>query len=726
MKKPELLAPVGSMESLYAAIEGGCDAVYLAGKLFGARAFANNFSNEELVFAINYAHKYGVKVYVTTNTLIYDAEVNSFMDYIGFLYENNVDAIIIQDIGMFDLIRKTYPGLELHVSTQMHIHNVEGTQLLESLGASRVVLARETPIELVKKIKENTNIELEIFVHGALCISYSGQCLMSSLIGGRSGNRGTCAQCCRQPYELLCNDIKISEDNYLLSTRDLCTIEDLGELIELGVDSLKIEGRMKRPEYVYMVTKLYRKAIDSYVETGKVAVTEEDLYELKKIFNRNFTKGFLFNTPNDKFMNTFRPNHMGVKVGNVIDVNKNRVKIRLLDDVNLNDGIRFVKRGFEDVGMNIQQMFQNNQKVRSAKKNEVITIITHDEVENGSEVLKTTDYEQLKEIDKLIGEFNRTIPVDFKVTARLGKPLSIEVSDGTNTVSLESKYVVDKAINRATTEEDIAKQISKTGNTIYSVNNLEIINDENIFIPLKSLNDLRRDSLDMLEKKRIGEPKIIEKQEYNIELPKFEHTEWKILNLDSYDKYDISMGSHYNEVLIPYNKSYDDYWIRYKNPRVMEHISERKGNMIMAGELGSVYKYKFKDIATDWSLNVTNSYAVALLHSLGVKRVCLSLEMNDFQIKNLINKYIERYESHPNVEVVVDTIPEAMIIKYDIFNGKYDSKNTYYLKDKFGNRFRVIRRDNLTVIFGHERIKRTNIDELFEIGVNAVRFDDQF
>ena len=726
MKKPELLAPVGSMESLYAAIEGGCDAVYLAGKLFGARAFANNFSNEELVFAINYAHKYGVKVYVTTNTLIYDAEVDSFMNYIGFLYENNVDAIIIQDIGMFDLIRKTYPGLELHVSTQMHIHNVEGTQLLEELGASRVVLARETPIELVKKIKDNTNIELEIFVHGALCISYSGQCLMSSLIGGRSGNRGTCAQCCRQPYELLCNDIRISEDNYLLSTRDLCTIENIGELIDIGVDSFKIEGRMKRPEYVYMVTKLYRKAIDSYLETGKVAVTEDNLYELKKIFNRNFTKGFLFNTPNDKFMNTFRPNHMGVKVGNVIEVNKNRVKIRLLDDVNLNDGIRFVKRGYEDVGMNIQQMFQNNQKVRSARKNEVITIIAQDEVENGSEVLKTTDYEQLKEIDRLIGEFNRTIPVDFKVIAHENEPLEIEVSDGTNTVSLKSEYVVDKAINRATIKEDIIKQISKTGNTIYSVNKLEVINDDNIFIPIKSLNDLRRDSLDILEKKRIGEPKIIEKQEYYIELPRFEHVEWKILNLDSYEKYNISMGSHYNEVLIPYNKSYDDYWIRYKNPRVMEHISERKGNLIMAGELGSVYKYKFKDIATDWSLNITNSYAVALLHSLGVKRVCLSLEMNDFQIKNLINKYRERYDCNPNVEVVVETIPEAMIIKYDIFNGKYDSKNTYYLRDKFGNLFRVIRRDNLTVIFGHEKIKRTNIEELFEIGVNAVRFDDQF
>ncbi len=724
MKKPEILAPVGSMASLYAAIEGGCDAVYLAGKLFGARAFADNFSDEELVFAINYAHKYGVKVYVTTNTLVYDFEVDKFMDYIEFLHRNNVDAVIVQDIGMFDLIRKTFPNLDIHISTQMHVHNTESAQLVEELGATRVVLARETPIELVKKIKDNTNIELEIFVHGALCISYSGQCLMSSLIGGRSGNRGTCAQCCRQPYELFCNDIKISEDSYLLSTRDLCTLEDVGKLIDIGVDSLKIEGRMKRPEYVYLVTSLYRKAVDSYIETGKVNVSEDEIYELKKIFNRNYTKGFLFNTPNDKFMNTFRPNHMGVKVGNVIDVKKNRVKIRLTDGVNLNDGIRFVKRGFEDVGMIIQQMFQNNEKVRSAKKNEVITILSPEEVEVGAEVLKTTDYEQLKNLDALIKANNRKINVDVKFKALLGEKLSITVNDGINEVSMDSEYVVDKSVNRPTTKEDIEKQLLKTGNTIYNIKSLNIINDDNIFIPLKSINDLRRDVLDKLDKTRVASVKNIVKQQYDIELPKFDKTNWKILLLDNTEKYNISMGSHYNEVIIPYNKSFDDYWVRYKNPRVMEHLSERKGNLIMASELGSVYKYKFKDIATDWSLNVTNSYSVALLHSLGVKRVCLSLEMNDYQIKTLINSYEERYGKHPNVEVIVDTIPEAMVIKYDIFNGKYDSKNTYYLKDKFGSKFRCLRRDNLTIIYGKDRIVKENIDELYEIGVNAVRVED--
>ena len=722
MKKPEVLSPVGSMASLYAAIEGGCDAVYLAGKLFGARAFADNFSNDELIFAINYAHKYGVKVYLTTNTLVYDAEIPAFMKYIEFLYTNNVDAIIIQDIGMFDLVHKTFPELEIHISTQMHIHNQEGVELVKSLGASRVVLARETPIDLVKKIRNIPDIELEIFVHGALCISYSGECLMSFLIGGRSGNRGTCAQCCRQPYELFCNDIIISKDNYLLSTRDLCTIEHIGELIEAGVDSLKIEGRMKRPEYVYLVTKLYRKAVDSYIETGKVNVTEEEINDLKKIFNRNYTKGFLFNTSNDKFMNTFRPNHMGVKVGNVISVDKNRVKVRLLEDLNLNDGIRFVKNGFEDVGMNVQQMFQNNNKVTSAKKNETITLLIKDPVQNNSEVLKTTDYNQLKELDRIIQEQNRKVNVDVSLKAHLGKPLEMTISDGKNSITNYSSYIVDEAMKNPTSYEDIKDHVFRIGNTIYNINNFDLVYDDNIFIPIKTINDLRRDTLEKLEELRIGKPKIIDKQQYNIELPDFEHTEWKILNLSTYEDYNISMGSHYNEVIIPYNKSYDDYWIRYSIPRVQEYISERKGNVYVS-DLGSVYKFKLKDMSSNYFMNVTNAYSVALLHSLGVRRVALSIEMNDYQIKTLINNYEDTFGKHPNVEVVVDTLPEAMVIKYDLFNGKYDSKNDYYLKDKFGNKFKVIRRDNLTVIFNYKRIVKENPEYLYELGVNALRYD---
>ena len=279
MKSVELLSPVGNMECLFAAINANCDAVYLSGINFGARSFAGNFTNEELVFAINTCHLYGVKVYVTVNTLIYDIEVERFMNYIDFLYRNNVDAVIMQDMGMIDLVRKTYPNLDIHVSTQAHIHNLEGVKLCEKLGVKRVVLARETPIELIKYIKENTNIEIEIFIHGALCMSYSGECLMSALIGNRSGNRGTCAQICRQPYDLEIDGKIVNKDKYLLSTKDLNTLNYLGELLEIGVDSLKIEGRMKSKEYVYLVTHLYRKAITNYNKFKETKITDSDIKE---------------------------------------------------------------------------------------------------------------------------------------------------------------------------------------------------------------------------------------------------------------------------------------------------------------------------------------------------------------------------------------------------------------------------------------------------------------
>ena len=251
MNKVELLAPAGDFSCLKAAIEAGCDAVYIGGKLFGARAFSSNFTDDEIIKAINYAHLFGVKVYVTTNTLIYDKEVERFLEYISFLHKNNVDAVIIQDLGMLDLVRQTFPNLEVHASTQMHIHNLDGASFMEKLGVKRVVLARETSISKIKEIKEKTNIDIEIFIHGALCVSYSGQCLMSSLIGNRSGNRGTCAGSCRQSYSIVDENNNIILNNkYPLSMKDLCSLENLKTLLDIGVTSLKIEGRMKSSSYV--------------------------------------------------------------------------------------------------------------------------------------------------------------------------------------------------------------------------------------------------------------------------------------------------------------------------------------------------------------------------------------------------------------------------------------------------------------------------------------------
>ena len=430
MKKPELLAPVGSYESLIAAIEAGADAVYLSGKKYGARVYANNFNDEELIEAIKYAHIYGVKVYVTVNTIIYEYEIEDFINYIDMLHRNNVDAIIIQDIGMFDLIRKTYPNLEIHISTQMHVHNIEGVKFFEKLNAQRVVLARETSIDTIKEIKKNTNIELEVFTHGALCISYSGECLMSSLIGGRSGNRGACAGCCRLPYDIISDNKIINKDKYPLSTKDLMTLEHIDELIESGIDSFKIEGRMKRPEYVYQVVSLYRKAIDSYINTGKSTITQEDIKEMKKLFNREFTSGYLFN---EKYIiNGKRPNHQGIEIGEVIDYKNGYVYIKLTDKLNVHDGIRIL--GKTDKGLMLNKMFINKRDVKEANKGDTINF-KYEYVKPKSIVVKTTDYKQIEEINKNIENKKRKVKISGKIT--LKEKAILELSDGKNIIKIE-------------------------------------------------------------------------------------------------------------------------------------------------------------------------------------------------------------------------------------------------------------------------------------------------
>jgi len=529
----ELLAPVGNMECLKAAINSGCDAVYLAGRNFGARSFAGNFSNEELIEAINTCHLYGVKVYVTVNTLIYDVEVERFLSYIDFLHKNNVDAVIMQDIGMIDLVRKSYPNLEIHASTQVSIHNLDGAKLCEELGIKRVVLARETPIELIEKIKKNTSLELEIFIHGALCMSYSGQCLMSALIGSRSGNRGTCAQCCRQSYSLEIDGKIVEKEKYLLSTKDLNTLEYINKLIDIGIDSLKIEGRMKRPEYVYLVASIYRKAIDSYKKYGKTNITEKDIEEMKKIFNRDFTKGFMFNEDNDNYTNIFRPNHMGIEIGSVIDYKNNKVKIKLDQELNINDGIRII--GNNDSGTVVTSIYKNGNRVDSATKGDAVTISFKDKVERLDKVVKTTDYKQLKELENKIN-IDKKINIIGKCILKVGEPIKLIVSDYKNEVELISDYIVENAKSSETTIDRIKEQLEKLGDTIYIFNELNIESDNNIFVPINKLNELRRNVMHTLDEKRMYKTNY-KKEKYKTSVDNYEKTNKKTCLISTYEQY---------------------------------------------------------------------------------------------------------------------------------------------------------------------------------------------
>src|SRR5690554_1468482 len=298
-KKIELLAPAGDKDTFLLALSNGADAIYLAGKSFGARASAQNFSNDEIKECIDLAHILNKKVYVTINTLLFDSEFSELECFVEFLVSVNVDAAIIQDIGALEFLRTSFPDLELHASTQMNVHTVAHAELLKSLGIKRIVLARETPIEVIKEIISKVKIEIEVFAHGALCISYSGNCLMSSFIGKRSGNRGKCAQPCRLAYQLD-DDI---EKKHVLSTKDLMTLEELNTLVDANITSLKIEGRLKRKEYVAQVVRSYRKMLEA-ISNNKTIDVAQEIIELEKVFNREFTKGFLLNANNQDVTNT--------------------------------------------------------------------------------------------------------------------------------------------------------------------------------------------------------------------------------------------------------------------------------------------------------------------------------------------------------------------------------------------------------------------------------------
>ncbi|MDF2523853.1 MAG: peptidase, partial [Clostridiales bacterium] len=367
-KNIELLAPAGDWDAFIAAVESGADAVYLGGKLFNARQFAGNFDNEHLKKALDYAHVRGINIYLTLNTLLTDSEIKQAVDYVEEAYLMGIDGVIVQDLGFAGFLRKYIPQLDLHASTQMTVYNPEGVKVLEQLGFKRVVLARELTIEEINRIVKNTSIEVEVFNHGALCVSYSGQCLMSSMIGGRSGNRGKCAQPCRLPYQLLQNGkvVENKSGRYLLSTKDICSLNELDKLINTGIRSLKIEGRMKNPEYVATVVKTYRKYLDMLqdrnVDNSKYKVEKQDMRDITQIFNRGgFTTGYLNGKPGKDLMSYEKPKNWGVLLGEVIsyDNYSKLVTIKLSEDIAIGDGMEIWNEDEESPGTIVTEIKVN-------------------------------------------------------------------------------------------------------------------------------------------------------------------------------------------------------------------------------------------------------------------------------------------------------------------------------------------------------------------------------
>ncbi|MGP8321817.1 MAG: DUF3656 domain-containing U32 family peptidase [Methanosarcinaceae archaeon] len=520
--KPELLAPAGNKESLIAAVENGADAVYFGADKLSARGSASNFTASGIIDAIDYAHLRGVKAYVTVNTLIKDIEMDNAVDFLYSLNEYGADAVIVQDIGLLLKMHELSIGLPIHASTQMTVHNSEGVKFFGELGVKRVVLAREMSLDEIIGIKQNPviNIEIETFIHGALCIAYSGQCLFSSVIGGRSGNRGYCAQPCRKKYKLRTNRHTVkTEGDYLLSPKDLNTTGILPQLIDAGIDSFKIEGRMKRPEYIAGVVRIYRRLIDRYVEEpSKYYVTKDESMRLLQLFNRGFTSSYFMGKPRIGLMSRKRPYNRGIPIGVVVgyDQKSRRMRVDLTGMLNTGDGIAI--GGTIETGEIVYRMYKNNRIINHASADTVIDIPFGTNVHAGSAVYKTLDKTLMKSLEKSFTSHVpiRKIPVNITAKAIEGEPFELVIADvDLNTVRLESEYVIERATKKSTTRSQIIQQLMKLGNTVFDVFTIDVKIEDGIFIPVSLLNNIRKQGISRLNEERISQWRRSPHAEYN-------------------------------------------------------------------------------------------------------------------------------------------------------------------------------------------------------------------
>ena len=698
----ELLAPAGNFEALVAAISNGADAIYLGMDKFGARAYASNFNEETFKQAIEYAHLREVKIYVTMNTIIFEDEVEPMKEMVDFLVSSNVDGIIVQDLVILDYIVNKYPDLEAHCSTQMGIDDLEGTLLFKELGAKRVVLSREVEIEKIKEIKKIAKIPLEIFVHGALCVSYSGNCLMSGLIGYRSGNRGRCVGSCRKPFNLIDTTNNINYGNsYILSMKDLCTIDYINEYKD--IDSLKIEGRMKEPAYVANVVSTYRKALDNQI-------TKADKINLSKTFNRTFTKGYIFHEDKKDITNIDKPNNYGYLIGKIIAKNKLGYKIKLDKVLNQNDIIRIDHNG-EDINLTVVKMCDDTNKLINSSST-TCYINIKEELAIGDLVYKTKDYLFYNEIEKTYPKEFKRFKLDIEVYAYTNNPLVINCSYKNHYVTYEGQDILTEAINKPTDEAIFVKQFDRLNDTVYSLGNVNY-NGDNCFIPAKLINDARRQLVELMNNKRL-ERKYEIKNEASSSKINFPKQEVKLaVFANTPEQYEAAKECG---IEIIYN---DDNYIRRNQ---ITYPSTSKEYLI--GGYGGVYAFKNKDFVTDFSLNVVNSKAVYTLHKLGAKRVTLSYEMNKNQIEDLINEYVKQNDGLPNLEMIVYGKAHLLFTKYcplKKFNlcGKCKD-NKYIIKDEYGEFPIISHKDCTTTIINGKTLNL--IDELETINnINVFR-----
>ena len=770
----ELLSPVGNFECLKAAVQNGANSVYFGADIFSARAFATNFSLEDLEKAIQYAKIRGVKTHLTLNTLVTDTEFESAMNVAKKAYEFGIDAIIVQDLGLAMALMRAFPDLPIHGSTQMTVHNLNGALELQELGFRRVVLARELSVNEIDYICKNTNIEIETFIHGALCISYSGQCLFSSMLGGRSGNRGKCAGPCRLPFELLENN-KTINSGYLLSTRDLCGLEFIPDLIRAGVKSFKIEGRMKSPEYVATVTRIYRKYIDLALSDNEYIIDEDDKKELLQVFNRGMSSsGHLSNEANRNLVFKEKPNNMGLFLGKIQKYNhkKGYITVKLNEPIGIGDTISLEK---EQGTYTISELMDTNMKnIKFTEIGQTVVIgRMKGNIKLGNQIYKMSSKKLNLLAQNSCSKENRKVLLNCHIAIKENKPISITVTSASNIElykGLNIHYTNDiiplKAITRPIDKNTVISQFSKTGSTPYAFKTLDIDLDHNVFIPkLSTLNDLRRTILQMVEQYAIKTMqrtpnKIVAKKAHkhsNTDIP-MKKTKLSLLLNILHKDFDYTQLHDIENVYIPLK------YFSMKDYQEILHILDDKFNIYiyMPTIIKSNYKnllssniettlnnYHIKgfvisnicnikllhtlfadmnknlNLITNYTFNVYNTNTIKELQKLGICRYTISPELNRKIIQDLCTDM-----DLPNELIVYGRTP-LLNMNYCLL-GETDkcyptckqrciTNNVYELKDRLHMKFRILP-DNIQTVTTIFNSKITSIYPK-EFNIDYARID---
>lgn len=683
----KIVAPAGNMERFYSAISATADEIYLGLKGFGARRNAENFTVEELKKAIDYAHLRGSRIFLTLNTIMTNREIELLYPTLKDLYNYGLDAIIVQDIGYAEYLHKNFPSIELHGSTQMTVANYYEINYLKELGFKRIVLPRELSFEEIKEIKKHTDIELEVFVSGSLCISFSGNCYMSSFIGGRSGNRGMCAQPCRKEYKTSCG-----EKSYFLSPKDqLYGLDEIKKLQEIGVESIKVEGRMKDVSYVYETVSYFRNLING--------IDKEE--NTSKLFNRGYSKGYFYDN-NKTIMNRDYSYNMGEKIGEVVGKS-----IRLDEDVVSGDGITFVSKDYKNLG----GTYIN----KIAYKNEKLILNFPD----GTKYIFRNYNKRLNdEISKKLKSTDKKLEINFDFIAKLNEKLILKIyledENGNRILDLEevSETLTQKAQKRAISEEDIKEKLSEIGDSEFTVKNIKIDIDKNIFIPLSELKNLKRNAVEKFREKILSyfrrdldsELKENNQEYFKLEIEKDEPKDLEIRVIVSNEEQKNFLEKIKNEYNIKeiYYRTYDIA----KQSKLSQHNLDNK----LASNLYELLENKNSDVMLNWNMNIVNSYTINVLEKIKkLESFIISPEINFSKIRELGKTRLKK-------ALLIYSKLKGMTIDIDLT----DNKNEV-ITNKENDEFSIIRNEYGTEIFLDKPLNIINIiEDIKKLNVDIV------